>query len=252
MEDLAVRLVVWNANMAFDRKVSVMVERLRPDVAVISECAAVEILHARLGDVSWTSMLWAGRNRHKGVGVFAFGDYQVTAAPSLDVDLEWVVPAAVTGPTEFDLLGVWAMNHRASNPDPTLWPQPAAAIEGRQLRGPTVLAGDFNHSLVWDMPRRPAKNHSRTLLAAQQQALVSAYHDWFDEEQAAESLKTFHRKGKASHRPAHHIDYAFIPAAWTSRLVSVTVGRVADWVDGGLSDHAPLTIEVRDDDPIRP
>jgi endonuclease/exonuclease/phosphatase family metal-dependent hydrolase len=102
------------------------------------------------------------------------------------------------------------------------------------------------------MPRRPAKNHSRTQLAAQQQGLVSAYHDWFDEEQAAESLKTFHREGKGSHRPAHHIDYAFIPAAWTSRLVSVTVGTVADWVDGGLFDHTPLTIEVRDEDPIRP
>ena len=241
------RLVVWNANLAFDRKVSVMVEQLRPDVAVISECATQEVLQTRLPEVPWTSMLWAGSNQHKGVGVFVFGDYQVSAAPRLDRELEWVVPAAVTGPLEFDLLGVWATNHRASSPDPSLWPQPAAAIDGRQLRDPSVLAGDFNHSLVWDMPRRPEKNHSRTLLAAQQQGLVSAYHEWFGEEQAAESLKTFHRKGKGSHRPAHHIDYAFIPAAWTSRLTSVTVGAVADWVDANLFDHTPLTIEVRDD-----
>lgn len=46
VEDLAVRLVVWNANMAFHRKVSLMVERLRPDVAVISEGGTEAALRA--------------------------------------------------------------------------------------------------------------------------------------------------------------------------------------------------------------
>jgi len=45
----------------------VLVERLRPDVAVISECAPEAVVHARLGETPWTSMLWAGSNRHKGV-----------------------------------------------------------------------------------------------------------------------------------------------------------------------------------------
>jgi hypothetical protein len=252
------RLVVWNANMALHRKLSLLIDQLRPDVAVISECANDEVLTRRLHGqrALWTSMLWAGRNPNKGVGVFAFGDYHLSAWPVIDPLLEWVVPATVTGATNFSLLGIWAMNHRASNARtvPGSWPQPAVALQTYNLLGPTILAGDCNHNVVWDRPGTPAANHARNLQAAQEAGLVSAYHQWFGEEQGAELQPTFHRRGLAANLPAHHIDYVFIPEAWSSRLAGVTVGSAQEWVLAGHSDHVPLTVELTDgprDDPGR-
>ena len=40
------RLVTWNCNMVFDRKYQAL-ERLRPDIAVIPECANPDILRRK-------------------------------------------------------------------------------------------------------------------------------------------------------------------------------------------------------------
>jgi len=102
----SMRLVVWNAGLGLHDKLQVLIDRLRPDVAVISECANEEVLTDRMraDPLPWTSMLWAGRNRHKRIGLFTFGECRLTALPIRQPMLEWVIPPAVTGPTRFDLL----------------------------------------------------------------------------------------------------------------------------------------------------
>lgn len=62
------RLVVWNAAMGLHDKLPVLIDR--PDVAVISECANEQVLTGRMRPAPppWTSMLWAGSSRHKGLG----------------------------------------------------------------------------------------------------------------------------------------------------------------------------------------
>jgi exodeoxyribonuclease-3 len=46
---------------------------------------------------------------------------------------------------------------------------------------------------------------------------------------------------KRADRP-FHLDYCFIPQAWTPHLRGVTVGRHAEWM--AWSDHCPLVVEV--------
>lgn len=82
------RIVVWNSNMALGRKFAA-VAALRPDIAVISECG--EGFSVPEG----VSFVWAGKNVHKGIGVFGFGDFSVALDPSYDPRIQWVVPSAL-------------------------------------------------------------------------------------------------------------------------------------------------------------
>ena len=64
------RIVVWNANMAVRKKLDALTA-LAPDLAIVSECEST--VPTRDG----VSFAWVGRNPHKGLGIFAFGDYHV-------------------------------------------------------------------------------------------------------------------------------------------------------------------------------
>ena len=66
------RLVAWNCNMALHRKLAALLT-LRPDVAVLSECASPERLAERLGaGALGCEPVWIGANRDKGLAVLAF------------------------------------------------------------------------------------------------------------------------------------------------------------------------------------
>ena len=66
------RLVAWNCNMALHRKRAAL-HTLKPDVAVLSECASPERLAERLGaDGLSCDPVWIGANRDKGLAVLAF------------------------------------------------------------------------------------------------------------------------------------------------------------------------------------
>jgi hypothetical protein len=223
------RLVVWNANMAVHRKLDTVLQRLRPDVLVLSECAAEATLAAKyLGLAPWTSMAWAGKvpappkTPDKGLAVMTFGDYRIAAERPVHPVMEWVVLADIVGPVPFSLIAVWAMNHRASNIKafPQSNPQPAAAVNTywTEDSGPTVLAGDFNHNVAWDSGMAYGKQHARTLDAAKRAGLVSAYHQYTGQAQGAETAATLYWRGAGAGAKTSHIDYAFIPDQWLPRL----------------------------------
>ena len=254
------RLVVWNANMAVHRKLDTVLEQLKPDVLVLSECAAESTLKAKYpGTAPWTSMAWAGKipeppkNPDKGLAVMTFGNYRIEATWPVEPMMEWVVLADIAGPTPFSLIAVWAMNHRASNIKafPQSNPQPAAALNTywTEGSGPTILAGDFNHNVSWDATMPHAKQHARTLDATRQASLASAYHHHFGEAQGAESTPTLHWRGAG--QKTYHIDYAFIPDEWLPRLQDVSVGSKQEWIDSRLSDHVPLVVELADTEATR-
>lgn len=73
-----------------------------------------------------------------------------------------------------------------------------------------------------------------------ERGLVSAYHSHYCEAQGAETQPTFYLQRNQS-KP-YHIDYCFLPQAWTSRLQFVTVGRYAEWCH--ISDYCPLVVEI--------
>ena len=99
------RLVFWNCNMALHAKLPALAA-LRPDIAVISECATPEIVRRKAPLLMPGSAVWVGQNPQKGLGILAFGEYQVTLDPAHDASLRFVAPVSVAGPRNFNLLGV--------------------------------------------------------------------------------------------------------------------------------------------------
>src|SRR5882724_11639017 len=107
----AMRLVAWNCNMALHRKLAAL-RALRPDVAVLSECASPQRLAERLGaDALEGAPVWIGANRDKGLAVLAFNGYRAHLADEVyRRSLRFIAPVRVTGPVSFNLLAVWAQN----------------------------------------------------------------------------------------------------------------------------------------------
>ena len=108
--NLVVRLVTWNCCMALHRKFDAVL-RLKPDIAIICECAEPARLAGFAGMNGFGSdAVWIGHNTHKGLAVFAFNGYTVRLAEPFYPTLRHVAPVRITGPLECNLLAVWAQN----------------------------------------------------------------------------------------------------------------------------------------------
>ena len=246
----ALRIVTWNANMAVHRKLPILCDRLHPDVAIVPECAINEVVRRKGGaDLPDFSMDWVGRpdKPNKGLAVLGFGDYMVRRAEAFDARLQWVLPIEVDGPIPFNLIAVWAGNHRAriQHPDHHEVPQGRAALAVYSdwiAERPTVVAGDFNHNVIWDKPGKEHRHHGGTVADAEAAGLVSAYHHWFEQEQGQETTPTHYWRDRTIDGPSYHIDYVFTPAGWP--ITAVDLGSFDDWIGSGLSDHVPLTVDL--------
>jgi exodeoxyribonuclease-3 len=244
------RLAVWNANMAVHRKLDVLVDRYRPDVVVVPECANLDLLTAKYpGTPTWSSACWMGAKPTKGLGVFAFGDFRVAANDAIRDDLEWIIPVDVTGPTDFALLAVWSMNRRASVLPVGLedTAQPIAAVEVFEdwyRDRPLVIAGDFNNHVVWDSPKKPRRNFSLMVATAESRGLVSAYHQLTGETLGEETVPTMYWRNRTVDGPRYNVDHIFLPRSWTDEGATITVGTHEDWIASKLSDHVPLVVDL--------
>ncbi len=224
--------------MAAHKKIA-LVQQLAPDLAILPECAAPEVIVAKCPEFTFTDAQWAERSRHKGLGVFSFGDVRLSRSSSFDPRFEVFLPLRVSGPVCFHLLAVWALNFRPASglnmPD-------ALRFYRRFLsRRDAVVAGDFNNNVFWDRPGKRTNfvNVARTLSTL---GLTSAYHavtgDSFGQERHATLwfLKRW--------RQPYHIDYCFIPTTWVAPSLSVIVGHHKEWLKH--SDHAPLLVTIDD------
>jgi hypothetical protein len=230
------RILVWNLNMAAHRKIGLL-QQLAPDLAILPECAAPEVIVAKCPEFTFTDAQWVERSRHKGLGVFSFGNVRLARSSSFDPRFEVFLPLRVSGPVCFHLLAVWVLNFR---PTSDLTMPDALRFYRRFLsRRDAVVAGDFNNSVFWDRSGKWTNfvdiAHTLSTLG-----LASAYHavtgESFGQERQATLwfLKRPHQQ--------YHIDYCFIPTTWVSRSLSVRVGHHKEWLRH--SDHAPLLVTV--------
>ena len=240
------RIVAWNCNGGFHRKIDALMA-LRPDVAVISECAEPELLAAR-GPMPEMPCppAWIGRNRNKGLGIFALGDSIIQTLPRVHAGLHWILPVEVHGPARFNLLGVWAQNASAgirkkANPGPLR--ESLAFYRGFLGAAPAVAAGDFNNHILWDKPDW-RMNHADAVVAMEELGMVSGYHAHRGIAQGAEREPTHYWRDRTKEGPTYHIDYIFLPATWLPAMTGFEVGSFEDWCGNGLSDHVPLVAEV--------
>ena len=210
------RLVAWNCNMALHRKMDALLA-LKPDVAVISECANPQVL----GDKTDLSMLtgdpvWMGSNKHKGLGVFGFNGWEPNLAPEFDPALRYLLPVQITGSHPFNVLTVWAMN---ANDGLTRKDQPGPVRIGmntyRDLLSnkDCVTAGDFNNNVYWDRPGWPI-NWADAVEMYADYGLTSVYHEQMAEAQGEESIPTHYWRDRIKDGPTYHLDYIFMPRPW--------------------------------------
>ncbi|MGH7247551.1 MAG: hypothetical protein ACREH9_05545, partial [Pseudomonadota bacterium] len=136
------RLISWNCCDAFDRKFGHL-ERLHPDVAVISE--------VRVECLRWAGLferaIWIGDPGQKGLAIIPFGEWRKTLEGP-KVAEKWFAPLHLSNGAEtFQIVGVWLDTKTACVPT-TL--SALDCLESFLAAGPTILAGDFNQSVVFD------------------------------------------------------------------------------------------------------
>jgi exodeoxyribonuclease-3 len=230
--------------MAFHRKIEAILP-LKPDVAVISECAAPDVLSRRgLDHFNDETCLWMGRNRNKGLGVFAFGGLHLRKVTPFYPTLDFILPVHVSGVQPFKLLAVWAQNNNSGKiRKHTLGPMRRGLTKYRDFLsgGTAIIGGDLNNNIFWDKPGWRI-NHAKMVATASELGMVSAYHSVMKEPQGAESIPTHYWRDRKKDGPTYHIDYAFVPTR--SQINRLEVGTFEDWVGNGLSDHVPLILDI--------
>lgn len=232
--------------MALDRKVDVLLD-LAPDIAVVCECAEPERLRTRSRS-AWMQgePVWIGRNPHKGLAVFAFNGYAARLADLYQPSLRYVAPVHISGPTECNLLAVWAQNASAGGIRKyQLGPLRRALSRYRGFLGerPAVIAGDLNSNTIWDKPGWRI-NHSTKVRVMESMGLVSAYHAIRGEAHGKESEPTLYWRDRTKGGPTYHIDYVFLPAPWIAKVRELSIGTFETWCGSGLSDHVPVIVDI--------
>lgn len=230
--------------MAFHRKAPYLLS-LKPDIAVISECASPERL-AKRGLELDCNTIWTGDNPDKGLAVFAFNDAGATLLANHDRRLRHILPIQLTAPQPCLLLAVWAQNASGGQTRKhQLGPLRRAIARYRDeiQKVPTIVAGDFNNNVFWDRPGWRI-NHAVTVEKLGGFGLTSAYHDLTGEAQGAETQPTLYWRDRRVDGPTYHIDYVFRPTSWSSGRERLSVGTFEDWVGNRLSDHVPLIWDV--------
>lgn len=234
--NITLRIVTWNCNMGlrlkFDRLLS-----LRPDVAVVQECADPDGANPWRPDC--TAYDWIGFNPDKGLGIFTFGGLTLTRHPSYSDAFALYLPVAVTGWCRFNLLGLWVADPRRIPAGATHEPFAALRYYRPFLAGsPAIVAGDFNH-LPQQMSARRRGPGSSVLDVLAESGLTNADYAWSDASGQPALRRTHYHQRKLSR--GFVVDYIFIPAAETARLAAFEVCGPHDWIT--WSDHVPLVAE---------
>ena len=243
-----VRLVAWNCRSAFHRKIDALM-RIRPDIAIVAECANLQLLFRRApATFDPTSAVWVGSsNPQKGLAIFAFGEYRLTRAERYDPRITFAVPLRVDGPLAMNLLAVWAHYGLAPLRKSTRGPTLRALARYREFlreRPLSIVAGDLNNHVRWDRPGK-AWSHARAVNTFGRLGLVSAYHAFLGVDHGAELHPTFYWRTRSALGPTtYHIDYVFVPGTGCVQLRDVSVGTWTDWIAPGLSDHAPIIVDL--------
>jgi len=190
--------------------------------------------------------IWIGDNPNKGLAVFAFNNYGARLADPFYPTLRYVAPVQITGPTECNLLAVWAQNASGGvSRKHQLGPLRRALAKYTHFLAerPSVVAGDFNNNAVWHRQGWRI-NHLNAVAELEKIGLISAYHAARGEQQGNELLPTIYWRDRKKNGPTYHIDYVFIPSQWLPQVRELTVGTYEEWCGAGLSDHVPILVDV--------
>jgi exonuclease III len=222
------RIVTWNCNGAFGRKLPAILA-WEPDLLVIQEASERDILA-----LNEPFAHWVGRG-HKGLAVIGRRELGYRLDPSFDPDLPWFLPVHVGS---IRLLAVWAsvltnrlryvrLMHAAIDRYAAFLDTPNG-----------LIAGDFNSNTVFDR-KHGRLTHTTLVDRLANLGYTSLWHHQHVERHGEESRPTFYLYRRRDR--TWHLDYAFLG----SNLLPdarITLGPPEDWL--GLSDHLPLLVEI--------
>ena len=222
-----------------------MLRSLRPDVAIVPECACPEVLLRRAIELEACDFAWEGARADCGLAVIAFGRWRLAVDRAHRIRCGSTLPVRVVGPSELRLVAVWAVPAWAHGkygrpPEPI-----GVGLERLRpflVEPPAVIAGDFNAALV---SRRSGGRLAPSRLAARLGGLgfVSAYHRSREAGEGEELEATFFRLGRFP--SPHHLDRVFVDRETAARVRRVELRVGSGWTV--WSDHRPLVVEIGSD-----
>ncbi|MBP2119282.1 hypothetical protein J2Z45_002875 [Cohnella lubricantis] len=226
--------------MAYRKKASQILP-YKPDILVVPECESPERLRFNSSLPKAKDMKWYGDNATKGLGIFSYSEFRFELHPRYNPDYKYIIPLLVTGPVEFTLFAVWAMNDRVNREHRYIGQVWNSLIYyGPEVNGNVVWLGDFNSNAIWDHERRIA-NHSDVVDVLLKYQIESAYHHFYREKHGRELLPTFYMHRKID-KP-YHIDYCFLSSKLLHSASNFTVGKYSDWI--AYSDHVPIIVDLK-------
>ena len=233
MDHCRLRLVVWNSNGGFRRKQSAL-GWLQPDIAIIPEASADfadGLPNAQL------SSLWIGAQAKRGLGVLALNGWSLDRT-DVAVEQRLFLPCIATrGSSRIHVIAVCA-KRTTDYVSPTL-----AALQSLSdfiCAGPSIFAGDFNGSVFFD-GKRPTP-FRLVIDSLDRLGMKSAWHHFHGEKFGEEAAQTYFMNRGGELR-GFHIDYAFVSKIFG--LQGVKINSYAEYHGGKLSDHVPLSVDLR-------
>ena len=224
------KILTWNANMAFRKKQQHIIDAFDPDVYVIQECESPDKFDNN------KPTFWIGDNKNKGLGVFS--KVKPTPIDYQNNKLKYHIPFKID---DIYFIGIWSMNDKKNHENRYIgqvWN--IINTYNWMLDEKIIILGDFNWNIILDKnPDYPlAGNFKQVIDRLSDYNISSIYHKINNEAFGEEKQPTLFMYRKFER--FYHIDYVF--AKDELEVVEFKVGKYDDWIEH--SDHMPLLLEV--------
>jgi exonuclease III len=235
------KLISWNCQGAFRKKADVILLQ-NPDILIVQECEHPDKLIFNPETKKPTDFLWFGENKHKGLGIFSYGDYKIELLAEHNSEIKIIAPISVFGgKLDFTLFAIWANNPQDKNNQYVEQVWKAINLYENLLENENViLTGDFNSNTIWDRKRRIG-NHSDVVEKLEEKNIESIYHKLFNQKQGDENQPTFFLQRNIN-KP-YHIDYCFASKNLIEKIEDFEIGEHNNWINH--SDHAPIIAKFK-------
>lgn len=238
------RVLSWNCGGGFRAKIERALE-FEADIVVIQEAHDPKHYVDRVPAGSATYWELAPHAK-KGIFIWARPGWKIGLSPGSHESpgFHQILRLVITPPGQepIDLWGVWT--HAAATFAEGYVGQAHGALDawGHLLGSRSILMGDFNSNAIWDAKR--SRNHTLLVERLAERGLRSAYHEHSGDTHGAERVPTQWQIRREDW--PFHLDYAFVGAGFA--VQDVAIGSYDEWcrraADGGVSDHAPLLVEL--------
>ena len=222
----SVRFITWNCRSgSLDVRLA-QLNKYRPDVVFLQECAPTE----------QTPCTWRVNARKSIALVGLSPDFELSPLAASVTAGRASVAASFGGRHAFSVIGIWGqLPNYVDDVLRTLDAHSARFREGR-----AIVMGDFNSGIKLRGRRTLSTGHRKIVKTCSDLGLVSAYHAFIKVEHARERHATYYHQFKTTQ--PWHIDYCFVPTAWVNGLTNVQVLNGKIWAHH--SDHRPLMVDL--------